>query len=240
MAMVEEGDYFIISRPRQYGKTTILYLLFGRLKDSKEHLVFNLSFLRAKYLRRHLGYEKAFHSVVLAGVHDIKTLKVKIRSETEQKYNSPWNIAADFEVVMSLQPEEIIPMLEDYAKERKVEMYNILDPVVNMGMLYGIFGNGRGIKIHNRVYEEVIYNYMVSKVKREIRTAGYNFRDNFILPGNRLDLPKVLERFQIFMKEQHSRKDLAFLERHGRLIFLAFIKPIINGAGIEALMLTAG
>ena len=33
------------------------------------------------------------------------------------------------------------------------------------------------------------------------------------------------------MKENYSKKDEIFLEREGRLLFLAFIKPIINGVG---------
>lgn len=37
----------------------------------------------------------------MAGVHDIKTLKMKISNEEIQKYNSPWNIVADFKVDMS-------------------------------------------------------------------------------------------------------------------------------------------
>ena len=35
------------------------------------------------------------------------------------------------------------------------------------------------------------------------------------------------------MKEQYSKKDAIFLEREGRLLFLAFIKPIINGLGFD-------
>ena len=35
------------------------------------------------------------------------------------------------------------------------------------------------------------------------------------------------------MKEQYSSKDEEFLEHHGRLLFLAFIKPIINGVGFD-------
>ena len=35
------------------------------------------------------------------------------------------------------------------------------------------------------------------------------------------------------MKEQYSAKDIPFLERNGRLLFLAFIKPIINGKGFD-------
>ena len=36
-----------------------------------------------------------------------------------------------------------------------------------------------------------------------------------------------------FMKEQYSKKDIEFIEHHGRLLFLAFIKPIINGVGFD-------
>ena len=35
------------------------------------------------------------------------------------------------------------------------------------------------------------------------------------------------------MKKEYSEKDKAFLEREGRLIFLSFIKPIINGKGFD-------
>ena len=42
-----------------------------------------------------------FHSVILAGVYDIKNLKLKLCPDTEHLYNSPWNIAADFDIDMS-------------------------------------------------------------------------------------------------------------------------------------------
>ena len=35
------------------------------------------------------------------------------------------------------------------------------------------------------------------------------------------------------MKEQYSSLDADFIEREGRLLFLAFIKPIINGVGFD-------
>jgi len=44
---------------------------------------------------------------------------------------------------------------------------------------------------------------------------------------------KILQRFKQFMKEQYSSKDQEFIEHHGRLLFLAFIKPIINGRGFD-------
>jgi hypothetical protein len=33
------------------------------------------------------------------------------------------------------------------------------------------------------------------------------------------------------MRDEYSRKDRDFLEKNGRLIFLAFLKPILNGHG---------
>ncbi len=35
------------------------------------------------------------------------------------------------------------------------------------------------------------------------------------------------------MKKEYSKKDRDFLEKNGRLVFLAFLKPIINGHGYD-------
>ena len=406
LAMVEDGDYFVINRPRQYGKTTTLYTLAELLERKGNYFVFNISFegvgshffeeekvfcqgfiqlladyaryripalcdwlnehakqknsiqelndfitqlvekagkevvllidevdkssnnqlfidflamLRNKYLAQDLA--KTFHAVVLVGVHDIKSLKLKLRPDAEQKYNSPWNIAAAFTVDMNLQPLEIIPMLEEYARDRQVivdakaiaerlfyytsgypflvsklckimdeqllpnkktlnwtvedvdvaasivvretntnfesliknlehypdlynlvykklidleyQSYSIHDPTVALGLMYGILKNGHGISIHNRIYEEVIYAYMTSKATAQVLMGSYNVPSNFKLDDNRLNLEAILLKFQTFMREQDSTKDRDFLERNGRLVFLAFIKPIINGSGFD-------
>ncbi|MCP5054835.1 MAG: AAA family ATPase, partial [bacterium] len=42
--MVEQGDYFVINRPRQYGKTTTLYLLNRKLEESNEYFPIKISF----------------------------------------------------------------------------------------------------------------------------------------------------------------------------------------------------
>ena len=44
LQMVEDEDYFIINRPRQYGKTTTLFTIAERLEKTGEYLVFNISF----------------------------------------------------------------------------------------------------------------------------------------------------------------------------------------------------
>ena len=42
--LVERNKYFIINRPRQYGKTTMLYTLEAALMKRADYLVFNISF----------------------------------------------------------------------------------------------------------------------------------------------------------------------------------------------------
>lgn len=74
-----------------------------------------LGVLRDMYLKR--DTRPAFQSVILAGVYDIKNLKEKIRPDKEGISDSPWNIAADFEVDMSLSVKGISSMLDMYEKD---------------------------------------------------------------------------------------------------------------------------
>jgi hypothetical protein len=86
-----------------------IVLMIDEVDKSSNNQIF-LSFLgmlREKYLKRNEGEDYTFQSVILASVHDIKSLKVKIRPELEQKYNSPWNIAVDLKVDLSFTPREI-------------------------------------------------------------------------------------------------------------------------------------
>jgi len=74
-----------------------------------------LALLRAYYLKRE---ERAtFQSVILAGVYSIKNLKLKLRPDSEHQYNSPWNIAADFNIDMSFSPVQIEGMLAEYEQD---------------------------------------------------------------------------------------------------------------------------
>lgn len=73
--------------------------------------------LRGYYINR--SVYPTFHSVILAGVCDIKNLKRKLRPDEEHKDNSPWNIAADFDISMSFSTSQISEMLKDYANDKK-------------------------------------------------------------------------------------------------------------------------
>jgi hypothetical protein len=406
LKLIKKEKYFIINRPRQYGKTTTLFLLNDKLKKNEDYLPIKISFegigdlvfekedvfvktlieimsdnllleneklaafleeigidvesfkdlskaltkfilksekkvvlmidevdkssnnqmflsflgmLRNKYLLRNEGLDYTFHSVILAGVHDVKTLKIKIRPEEEQKYNSPWNIAADFDVDMSFSAEEIGTMLDDYVENKAVKLdkeyfseklyyytsgypflvsklckivdekimqedrlvwdkeymdlavkeilrdsntnfdsliknienntelrdmvrsliidgnkitYNFNNPTINLGILYGIFKNeDMSLKLNNRIYEQLLYDYMSSIMETSTKVSDYNEKSKFIKEDGNLDIRKILVKFSEFMKHEYSEKRKAFLEADGRLLFLGFISPIINGTG---------
>ena len=76
-----------------------------------------LAQLRNYYLERDTKGVVTFQSVILTGVYDIKNLKRKIRPDESHKTNSPWNIAADFSVDMSLSKDGIAGMLAEYEKD---------------------------------------------------------------------------------------------------------------------------
>ena len=74
-----------------------------------------LAQLRAQYLDK--DFYPGFQSVILAGVYDIKNLKRKLRPDEGHRYNSPWNIAADFNIDMSFSRREIAGMLQEYEND---------------------------------------------------------------------------------------------------------------------------
>ena len=81
-----------------------------------------LSLLRDGYIRREADGVPAFQSVILAGVTDIRYLKGKIRPEGDHRLNSPWNIAADFNIDMSLSEAGIQGMLAEYEADHHTGM----------------------------------------------------------------------------------------------------------------------
>ena len=294
-------------------------LIIDEVDKSSDNQMFLdfLGMLRNKYLERERGRGVTFKSVILAGVYDIKNLKLKLRPDEERKYNSPWNIAVPFNVDMSLSEKGIEGMLEEYKNDRKIELdtkkaskfiyfytsgypflvsrtcqiidedlgaswneetmiravkmlllenntlfddlvknmennkelqnliesivingkiisFNLSNPIINLGTIFGILSErDNKVSISNRIYEQYIYDYLSSKIEVSNNVLEkYNFKSDFI-EGNGLNVEKILLRFQQFMKENYNKKDEVFLEREGRLLFLAFIKPIINGVGFD-------
>lgn len=107
-----------ISSLCQMSKKKIVLMIDEADKSSDNQIFLSfLGLLREKYLKRQQGKDSTFQSVILAGVYDVKTLKIKLHPEEEAKYNSPWNIAVNFVIDMSFSAEDIDTMLEDYEKD---------------------------------------------------------------------------------------------------------------------------
>lgn len=97
-------------------------LMVDEVDSAANHQVFLdfLAQLRACYIDR--DEQPTFQSVILAGVYDIKNLKHKLHPEEGRKVNSPWNIAADFNVDMSFSAAEIAGMLQEYEEDYETGM----------------------------------------------------------------------------------------------------------------------
>lgn len=133
--LIEQESYFMFNRARQYGKTTTLMLLWSRLKE--KYVVINISFegmgmdafgSEDAFVRRFCG--RVEKNLRLSGYSEAKqniwkctagkeNLKLKLRPDEERKYNSPWNIAVDFPIDMSLSVPEISSMIREYEEEQE-------------------------------------------------------------------------------------------------------------------------
>lgn len=307
----------VITRFCESSPKPVVLLIDEVDKSSDNQLFLNfIGMLRNKYLERNEGLGSTFHSVVLAGVYDIKNLKLRLRPDAEKKYNSPWNIAADFNVDMTFHPDEIAQMLNDYendvhtgmdikaiseeiykyttgypylvsaickiiderleaewtldnvqkavkiiAKGENVTLiddlsknienntelrdflysivvngqeysYSMVDPIVRLANMFSyIRENQRGkTMIHNLIFEEALFVYFGNKTMREQGTKISQFVLNYVKNG-KLNMEHVVTRFRDLMREEYRESTEPFLEKEGRLLFLTFLKPIINGIG---------
>jgi len=109
----------ILSKVCRYNERPVV-LTIDEIDSASNHSSFIrfLAILRNQFLGR--KNKPTFKSVILAGVHDIKNLK--IRPEGEHIPNSPWNIASPFDVDMSLSEDGIRGMLEEYEADRRTGM----------------------------------------------------------------------------------------------------------------------
>ena len=135
----------ITSLCRICGKRIVL--MIDEVDKSSDNQIF-LSFLgllREKYLKWQQGKDVTFQSVILAGVYDVKTLKLKLHPQEESKYNSPWNIAVDFYLDMSFSAKDIQSMLDEYEQDYQTGM-----DIVEISQMIYDYTNG--------------YPYLVSRI----------------------------------------------------------------------------
>jgi hypothetical protein len=316
----KELDAFITERCR--GKTIVLIIDESDEATNNDIFVRFIKMLRDKYLLRNSGKDCTFQSVILAGVYDIRNLKMKMvlqgnytPSAGEQMLNSPWNIAVDFDIDMSLSVSEIASMLQEYENdhhtgmdirriaeeiryytngypylcsriclliERKLERdwtvngvheaiklilwdnstlfddlikklqshpdldnlmrdltvgkidvaFNPDNPAIKFGMMFCFLcRDGNKVKINNPIFEIRITDYYISLRETDWTQRNQLHYVNGIVHDGILDMELCLRKFQQHYAEIYTEKDVNFLERDGKLIFLTYLKPYINGTG---------
>ena len=101
-----------------------IVMIIDEVDSSTNNQVFIdfLGLLRDGYIKRESEDVPALHSVILAGVTDVRHLKSKIRTDDEGRENSPWNISADFNIDMSLSEDGIRKMLDEYENDHHTGM----------------------------------------------------------------------------------------------------------------------
>jgi len=317
----EKLDYFITERCTD--KKVVLIIDEADEASNNALFVTFLKMLRDKYLSRNAGEDYTFHTVILAGVYDVRNLKQKMilagnykPSEGESSLNSPWNIAVNFKVDMSFSAKEIETMLVEYENDHRTGMniskiaeeirfytsgypflvsqicllveteleknwtsegiqeaiklildensmlfkdmikkleenqelnnllfdltvgkikyvYNVDDPITEIGIMYGFLSKGAdGLRVHNRIFEIRITNYFVSKSARKWRENNIaKLPTGDIVKNNVFDMELCLTKFKKHYAQIYTEKDRKFLERDGRLMFLIYLLPLINGRG---------
>jgi len=89
-----------------------------------------------------------------------------------------------------------------------------------------------GLQIHNRIFEIRITNYFITKQLLNWRKNGVTQSPaNEIIENNIFDMELCIKKFQKYYSEVYSEKDRKFLEREGKLLFLTYLHPLINGTG---------
>ncbi|HRU96176.1 MAG TPA: AAA-like domain-containing protein [Ruminococcus sp.] len=187
-----------------------------------------LSKLRAAYLER--NERPTFKSVILSGVRDIRNLKLKIRDDSEHQHNSPWNIAVDFNVNMSLTVDGIAGMLSDYESDHNTGM-----DINAVAQLIYDYTSGYPVLVSNicKLLDETIHEWnsdgVISAVN-QILTMNMPLFDSLInkledYPEMKKSLYQVLVGGQKFSyNPDHEATKL--------LLLFGFVKVVDNGVVI--------
>jgi hypothetical protein len=111
--------------------------------------------------------------------------------------------------------------------------YTPHDPIIKLGLMFCFLGrDDKKLIIHNKIFEIAISNYFVSKSTRALWNSDMKETlKNDIIKGDIFDMELCLTKFRRHYAEIYTDKDIKFLERDGKLIFLTYLIPLINGTG---------
>jgi hypothetical protein len=128
--------------------------------------------------------------------------------------------------------EELNNLLFDMTIANINYKYNADDPVVKIGLMFGILAKGTDhLQIHNKIFEICITDYFVIKNARQWREKVIQGPVNEIVKDNVFNMELCLDKFKRDYARIYSGKNISFLEIYGKLVFLTYIAPIINSVG---------
>jgi hypothetical protein len=114
----------------------------------------------------------------------------------------------------------------------EAKTFNIDNPVINLGFMFGYFKNDNGTtKLSNKIFELRIYNYFISENETSGEIKIKQPPKSEIIANGRLNMELCLLKFAQHYADVYRLKDSKFLESHGGLLFMTYLKPIINGHG---------
>jgi hypothetical protein len=112
--------------------------------------------------------------------------------------------------------------------------YVSYNTIVEIGDRYGFFkrqSNGSDrLAISNKVFELLMTDYFISEDLDDSKRITSVLHSDIIKNG-RFDMELCLRKFAEHYSEIYNNSDTPFLERHGRLLFLSYLRPLINGQG---------
>ncbi|MBR4267836.1 MAG: AAA-like domain-containing protein [Bacteroidales bacterium] len=180
-----------------------IVLLIDEVDQSLDNELFVrfLSMLRNKYIDRdQFGDNSTFWSVVLAGVYDIKSMKVKIRPDEDHKYNSPWNVAANYKLDMTFNPQEISTMLTDYESENHIgfDINEISEEIYKYTSGYPVLVSGVCKEIDENLDKDWSKDGVLTAVNNIIKdNSAMLFKDITKNIENNSDLKKLLRAISL-------------------------------------------
>ena len=155
-----------------------------------------------------------------------------LRKSIKMTLNEPNTLFDD--VIKNVENfDEIKAAVYEILVEGKQISYNSF--AYEKGIMYGILAENEGrFVMHNKIFETLLYDYLIAQ--RDVRKMASKITQvdkNEVLDNDKLDMEKLLSKFQEFMYAEYREEDEHFYETNGRLIFLAYLKPILNGKGFS-------
>jgi len=131
--------------------------------------------------------------------------------------------------------ENFYKLLYDIVVNGESYSYNMVNPAIEWGIMFGILRRqDEYVVIDNLIFETIIYNYFITKKKIASVNTGEAITRTMpeeVIEDNKLDMALCIEKFAHHYYELYNAKDSKFLESECRLLFLTYLKPILNGRG---------